>query len=632
MSIPIELLREMGLSLTAEQQARLEEASRQYRQTPLASPTAGDDLGLHLDRILNASTGLNKWSTDPINRTSFLLAGTSAGPSGTGNNKKAAGRKWSFLSKSSDQLSNEIITAKKVDGAVPAVPKRNTTNQQQASGAAAKENKRNSQEASRSHAEGGLKKKARSVECLQERAVDLPELQSPPSQTAPFSPVSGHPRAPYNWQERSNQQRQSQQQTEEESGSSNSDGGSAVSMSPAQSPVLMRRPSMSRGRPAFHARTVKTFSPPATTPAPTAPQVPVKPGIIPSSIKSIDQPKLAEKSVPAAPKGYHLKDLLLELGIEEGTTECSDPGDNKYDSFKELSQSISPARLDEAELEEVERCELDSAIHTEPVCDRLVEDLLSDEYCSKPYSPSMPPAGKSCLFQDPFNLTNEEQHPQQQPVKNNSLMSRFMSKYGLEGGSSQMTIVQPSSCATLDSIDDEDEASGISKYPLLSPSYSTYLIQQQQQQHQQKVQVRRRNEQEPREEPETGQLLRGVQQEIQQQDTILYQNYRACLRHTQTALPLSFQELKARIEEYGLDIQFKAEPRTADLKELFLLPLNGTTVPRWIPASASFRVGRGSAWFAAPTRVVSRNHCEIFHDIHSVPHTYIFMIYSYPCF
>jgi hypothetical protein len=101
-----------------------------------------------------------------------------------------------------------------------------------------------------------------------------------------------------------------------------------------------------------------------------------------------------------------------------------------------------------------------------------------------------------------------------------------------------------------------------------------------------------------------------------ERESQLYLNYRNAMRNAHTALPLSFQEVKEKIGEHGLEIAFREERHTADQKSLFLLPLNGLAQPRWVPPNTSLRVGRSSAWLQAQSRVVSRNHCEILHDIH----------------
>jgi hypothetical protein len=162
-----------------------------------------------------------------------------------------------------------------------------------------------------------------------------------------------------------------------------------------------------------------------------------------------------------------------------------------------------------------------------------------------------------------------------------------------------------------------DPVGELSKYPLLSPSY-TCLLRQSPAAQSSNRHDSSRPELSQLEDPATSALLQGIREEIGAQDSALYLNYRNCIRYSHTAIPLSFQELKQRIEEFGLDIHFKDEKRTTDVKQLFLLPINMMTVPRWVPPGTSFRVGRGSNWFISQTRVISRNHCELFHDIHSV--------------
>ena len=110
--------------------------------------------------------------------------------------------------------------------------------------------------------------------------------------------------------------------------------------------------------------------------------------------------------------------------------------------------------------------------------------------------------------------------------------------------------------------------------------------------------------------------LIAIREEIDAADHLLFSNYKACLNLQKTCLPISFPELKQRIAMAGGEILLDDE--CPDPKHLLLVPLNLTTVPRWIPPGSRFRIGRSSNWFLSPSRVVSRNHCEIFHDIDQV--------------
>lgn len=91
------------------------------------------------------------------------------------------------------------------------------------------------------------------------------------------------------------------------------------------------------------------------------------------------------------------------------------------------------------------------------------------------------------------------------------------------------------------------------------------------------------------------------------------ENYRNCHLHRHTSLPLSAGELLTILQRYRDDIDFASE----DPDYLFLVPLGGTSVPKWIPPGSRFRLGRDSPWLTVKNRVVSRCHCEIFHDINT---------------
>jgi len=275
------------------------------------------------------------------------------------------------------------------------------------------------------------------------------------------------------------------------------------------------------------------------------------------------------------------------------------PNGDKYDSFYDLLGAASEDhRLTDIpmDIEEDDTVSVGlSAIHSEPILRQQPAQLMSATS-----------TGTETLLCD---LLGDGPLPQQKPSFLGVFQNRFASKYGMS--ESNMTLA--GSCGSIQAEIGDDE---LGKYPLLSPSYSALLREQASPK---KAGKSPKDKAEIREleDPATSALLQGVREEINAQDQALYLNYRNCMRHGHTSLPISFQEVKQKIEEYGLDISFKEEKRTSDVKQLFLLPLNLMTVPRWVPPGATFRVGRGSNWFMSQTRVVSRNHCEVFHDIHS---------------
>lgn len=350
--------------------------------------------------------------------------------------------------------------------------------------------------------------------------------------------------------------------------------------------------------------------------------------------KTEPQPVQIQVQVKEQPKpaiGLTFADLYSELCIPTATSSvCVEaspcPQEDKYGCLYEIkaatsaTQAISPM---ESEFSDQQSC-----IQSEPIMNAGFSSLLSAK-TELSFSPA-------CIVDDgPDLLGLEEDCPPastslSKPNFTGVLQQRFTSKYADSKDSlSQLTMVGSTSSSALSdlqmdifSVEGEqphlsnygnDQA--LSQYPLLSPSYSNLLRQSN------SPIVKKNYSDSPEftslQDPQTSALLAGVREEIAACDKALYLSYRNSMRHKHTALPLSFQELKQKIEEYGLDINFREEKRTADVKQLFLLPLNNVTVPRWIQPGTSFRIGRASNWFLAQTRVVSRNHCEIFHDVHS---------------
>ncbi|PJF16446.1 hypothetical protein PSACC_03743 [Paramicrosporidium saccamoebae] len=93
----------------------------------------------------------------------------------------------------------------------------------------------------------------------------------------------------------------------------------------------------------------------------------------------------------------------------------------------------------------------------------------------------------------------------------------------------------------------------------------------------------------------------------------IFENHRSCMQYGRTALPQSFTELQITLARFADDIDLTRD--SADPKHLFLIPLNEASVPRWVKPGTRFRIGRNSPWLQGKSRVVSRNHCEVFHDI-----------------
>jgi hypothetical protein len=93
----------------------------------------------------------------------------------------------------------------------------------------------------------------------------------------------------------------------------------------------------------------------------------------------------------------------------------------------------------------------------------------------------------------------------------------------------------------------------------------------------------------------------------------MFENHRSCMQYSRTALPQSFTELQITLARFADDIDLTRN--SADPKHLFLIPLNEASVPRWVKPGTRFRIGRNSPWLQGKSRVVSRNHCEVFHDI-----------------
>lgn len=323
-----------------------------------------------------------------------------------------------------------------------------------------------------------------------------------------------------------------------------------------------------------------------------------------------------------------MQDLIEELGIEAGSPAGLSPAlsEDRYGSLYDLARAAGGE-------------DAVSTTQTEPILECQASGPLS---CATDLSADF---GGDVLYQSVLQ--------RQASVRGAAggafdgvLQSRFLSKHGNDSmGASQMTMV--ASCASVgDELRSEDvfsplgEASllmdgfaeapeapargayaggagPLAQYPLLSPSYASYLRPAAPAGLPAPGRAPAAPELTELRDPATSPLLQGVRDQITADDAVLYLNYRNCLRSPRTALPLSFQELKARIEQYGLDIQFAEEAHTADVKQMFLMPLNETTVPRWVPNGTSFRIGRSSNWFLGAPRVVSRNHCELFHDIHS---------------
>lgn len=108
--------------------------------------------------------------------------------------------------------------------------------------------------------------------------------------------------------------------------------------------------------------------------------------------------------------------------------------------------------------------------------------------------------------------------------------------------------------------------------------------------------------------PHSSLLLKGI-----------HANHRTCMRHRSTSLHVTTAELDELLEKYFSFIDFGrgVSGVIEDPKSLFLVPLNDASLPRWIYPGARVKVGRHAPWMQAKSMVISRNHCEIFHDIDS---------------
>lgn len=126
---------------------------------------------------------------------------------------------------------------------------------------------------------------------------------------------------------------------------------------------------------------------------------------------------------------------------------------------------------------------------------------------------------------------------------------------------------------------------------------------------------------------------------IEDNDKMIYQNYKDCMRTTRTMLPVSFEELLMMMRQVPIisassdsdnfgdqDGNISSDAHHSYSKAnindpscLFLLPLNGMTIPKWLENGIRMRIGRelisSSEWLLFKTRVISRVHAEIFHDI-----------------
>lgn len=586
MSIPLEALKSMGLSpeqiatIEAMAQSNSPRRDSQDEFSKLGSPVSSmgsqdgtlfgrqkhDELSRHLDRILNAPSGLSKWSTDPINRVGFLL------PSEKPTIRRQSN---SYMSKSVENMLK--AQGEKVNSLL--------SERSEVSG---KENKRVSE-----YSPGSLKKAKSTDELGRDCYVRSSKKSQNEDEPSPQQPPK---KQLYSW------------------------GSPAPSTEDAnQQPIAPRRFQLAKAE------------------QQSAPQTPLKADISQSCLPNssafqVPEPK-AELSTQetiapvaevqsATPKPYSLKDLLLELEDSGSFPSASSslqvqlsPSDgDKYGSFYDLLKNNEPAATDE-----LEHCDQVSVTQTEPIM--------------RYYQQQTPMSARTDLSSQPLCEDLLDHQLERKPsvyVAQNVLQSRFASKYRDSMENSQATIIGDMSVDSM-LCDDEEQvyspSSELSKYPLMSPSYNCLLRQSSASQSPNRN-GSARPELAQLEDPATSALLQGIREEISAQDSALYLNYRNCIRHSHTAIPLSFQELKQRIEEFGLDIQFKEEKRTTDVKQIFLLPINTMTVPRWVPPGTSFRVGRGSNWFISQTRVISRNHCEIFHDIHSVySPRFIFFLY-----
>lgn len=98
----------------------------------------------------------------------------------------------------------------------------------------------------------------------------------------------------------------------------------------------------------------------------------------------------------------------------------------------------------------------------------------------------------------------------------------------------------------------------------------------------------------------------------------IHDNYRTCMRHRSTSLHVTAAELDELLEKYFSCIDFgNGNSSAEDPKSLCLVPLNDASLPRWIYPGSRVRVGRHAPWLQAKSMVISRNHCELFHDIDS---------------
>ncbi len=576
MSVPLELLKK--LNLPPEQLAMLEAASRETKQSPPSPRSNHDDLSVHLEQILNAPAGLNKWSTDPINRMSFLMP-----------DNKGRGS----LSKSVDALFKS-----------------------------GKENKRGSEiedeEKDCEFIKGGLKK-AKSIESLNNSVqfknpfagkIDLRVASPPPAPKRSHGLYSPNisPREMYAWNEECPQRTPIAQATSVNP----KEQRPPVANQPKQ-PTLSPNANASRPQSRFSLSRLPFFSrknSTVTSPVEATAVIAASPETKPIECKTISpearreeieeqRPSAVDIASIEAPskKDYSLQDLMLELGLPSATsslnveppTTANDA--DKYGSFNELSSQMQKPILEEKNTFDFELEEVLSATQSEPAVSHAGGPLSEPDLDRHR---SIGPSGFSGMIQ-----------------------RRFFSKHQIGSlGSSQLTMVA-SQDASIDALLLDDPTPSALQLPLLSPSYSAYLHRPKLKDSSSRSDYNGKPEYETLSDPYTSALLNGVKEEITANDNRLYLNFRNCMRHKHTGLPISFIELKQRIEEYGLDIQFQDEEHTSDVKQLFLLPINNTTVPRWIPPGTTFRIGRQANWFLSQTRVVSRNHCELFHDIHS---------------
>lgn len=91
-------------------------------------------------------------------------------------------------------------------------------------------------------------------------------------------------------------------------------------------------------------------------------------------------------------------------------------------------------------------------------------------------------------------------------------------------------------------------------------------------------------------------------------------NHRVCMHSKSTALPISMAQVSELVR--GLSPSFTLTSYdNPDPPSLLLVPLNFQAEPQWIHPDTTVQFGRNSIWLPAKSRVISRNHGEIFHDI-----------------